>query len=541
MPELFSRMDEASWLTPSIADILEQGSNVGSENSIRDIILTLQQDLSQLETPARIVNVRNLTSHTLFVTKPETVGRLGNRRTIRPEEIEASIQKLNDKHQDWLLGYTPTVPNEDADMVGIYLKTASHRPLNLRRVLVRNTFRKYPTTMVVPVGVDLAQQMYLRDLALDGHCLIISRDAKHRYIARTILLTLILLNTPAELRIAIGGTNPDAYKLFIGSPHALGRFLNTADNVQRLLDGLNKETKRRQQLITTNGFDKLDEYNDKLRENQLNILPRVLVALDNVQEYWQDDKWHEALKSLIENGAQVGIHTLLALNPDDEKVIRPMLRLVQRPIIMSSARQDLVQPLEDFHPSLHPFVNAYTIEDKYNAVPIETLSVTSDEIRQAVEYWRNNASQRQKESIQDISGKTGVTDMLTMPPGISPDQRPPVPEVPTVETLQKATQALATVTDEESANSDGLLNKVHENRAPARKTTPPPPPPPKPSADKTEQARALAAYMGWLSASALQDVLACNPDEASKLFEQLQAEGVIEKNQKIARFLRAKD
>jgi hypothetical protein len=60
MPELYSRMDNANWLTPSIADILEQGANPpGGAGTIREYTLILQRELSDLDTPARIVNVRS--------------------------------------------------------------------------------------------------------------------------------------------------------------------------------------------------------------------------------------------------------------------------------------------------------------------------------------------------------------------------------------------------------------------------------------------------------------------------------------------------
>ena len=76
MPQLFSRMDDINWLTPTIADILDQGAAPpGGDGSIREQMLMLQKQLSELETPARVVNVRPTPSYTLFIAKPDTVGR----------------------------------------------------------------------------------------------------------------------------------------------------------------------------------------------------------------------------------------------------------------------------------------------------------------------------------------------------------------------------------------------------------------------------------------------------------------------------------
>jgi len=77
MPQLFSRMDDANWLTPSIADILDQGATPpGGDGSIRQFMLQLQEELGTLGTPARIVNVRPTPSYTLYVARPDAVGRL---------------------------------------------------------------------------------------------------------------------------------------------------------------------------------------------------------------------------------------------------------------------------------------------------------------------------------------------------------------------------------------------------------------------------------------------------------------------------------
>jgi hypothetical protein len=537
MPELFSRMDEASWLTPAIAEILEQGQANTTDNSIRDVILTLQEDLNQLETPARVVNVRNFTSYTLFVCKPEAIGRLGNRRTVRPEEIEASVAQINAQRPEWILGYSSVVANEDADHVGIYLRTKTHTSLNLRRILVRNVFRKYASTTVAPIGIDIEQQMYLRDLKDDKHFVLISENLRHQHIARGILLTLLLLNTPSELRIAVAGEHIDPYKMFIGSPHALGRLLTKPSSLVKLLDGLHKEIRRRRQLMQNNGFEILDEYNEKLKENSFNILPRVLVMVDAVQaEAWQKDSgWRDALKVILDDGADVGIHAFVCVPYQDDNDTRTLIEATKRPIVMKSAQAELIQPIEDFHPSLEQFVTAFSVEDKYNAHPIEIYTVGNTEIRQAVEYWRNHAQQRNQEKSLDISGKTGVTDILTSHHDEQEAVNPPVPDIPPATMIQKATQALAEANDDDSAVQDVQDTVPSEKYAKE--------PIGSVSSDVAvvqQQARALAAYMGWLSVGALRDILQLTEQDAEVVMVALQDEGIIEQSEIVSRFIRGK-
>ena len=74
MPELFSRMDDLNWLTPSAADILDQGAPPpGGDGSIRERMLMIQHELDELDTPARIVNVRSTPSYTFPFSTSEFV------------------------------------------------------------------------------------------------------------------------------------------------------------------------------------------------------------------------------------------------------------------------------------------------------------------------------------------------------------------------------------------------------------------------------------------------------------------------------------
>lgn len=247
MPELFSRMDSVNWLTPVVTDILDQGSAPpGGSGTIREYMLQIQRELNDLETPARIVNVRSSPSYHLFVAKPEFVGKMGQRRPITPEEIEKSVEKIALAHPDWTLGYVPTLKGEDS-AVGILLRTHDHRPHSLRRMLVRDTFRKHPASTAFTCGITLDQQLVVRDIAETGHLLVIGKDSARQHVLNGLMLTLTLLNTPGEVRLSLAGDSARAYKIIAGMPHALGRILPDASGGARLLAGLVKEVQRRQQ------------------------------------------------------------------------------------------------------------------------------------------------------------------------------------------------------------------------------------------------------------------------------------------------------
>lgn len=576
MPELFSRMDNLNWLTPSIAEILDQGSTPpGGDGSIRERMLTIQRELDELDTPARIVNVRSTPSYTLYTARAETVGRMGNRHTISSDEIKQSIKQIAENHKDWLLGFIPQLGEDDA-AVGILLRTNEHRPMSLRRLLVRTTFRKHPSTLAFVLGITLEQQLIVDSIDTIGHMLIVGADNAKQHFIRSILLSLIMLNTPSELRIAIAGESSEAYKYLVGAPHALGRILTSAIEGQRIIDGLTKEIQRRKQSLHDEGASNVTEYNQSANQSGKSELPRIVMILDSLtDESWQSEakSWVKPLSELLVKGAQVGIHLIIAVNDEDNLALpKEALHEISLKVVMRASSKDISVGIPHFHASLLRFVDAFVFsgQDKKGReiIPIELCAISNSEIKNVVEYWRQMSKQR----FQDIqatktSNKTGITGVLTPPPELEqPSITPPTPQKPSVSTLSRATQVLGTQLAS-TAKPDNQAQKVKEipireleletnvmvteeaevvepsiqKNSALREEAPVAVPEKSPmiteeakivglSGESTiiNQAIALSAYLGWISRGALCDIFYVSTEEADEVITQLQKQQIVE-------------
>jgi hypothetical protein len=500
MPQLFSRMDDANWLTPAIAEILEQGaappSNAGS---IREQTVILDKELSDLGTPVRMGTPRLTPSHTLFEAQP-TSGGLG-RKAITPMDIRRSMARIAEQHKDWTLGFLSEVRDAGREgSVGILLRNDQHQPISLRRMLVRNTFRDYPSAMTLAMGLTLDDQMIIRDLANIGHLVVVGSDNPKRHFIRSLLLTLVLFNTPAEMRLAMVGAGCQAYSALSALPHMLGRLLTSPDDGQRLLDGLTKEAQRRQQYIQDNNLASFDAYNARLREQGTTPLPRIVVLIDSISdESWKSnpERWLPTLQNLLANGREVGIHILLV----SETTTLPEGIDIPTQILMRSLANEVIEKLKDFPKPNLRFVDAFVVEpDQIN--PVELCLVTEGDITRTVDYWKEAGLKRKQESpaaapAPDVSARTGVTGVFR---GDS-----------------EAARYLAS----------------RENQTTAQAVNP---------NSLMQRASALAAYLGWIGSGALRDVLGVSELEAQTLISALQAAGVIEQGDSaVLRFIRLSD
>ncbi|MCS6834740.1 MAG: FtsK/SpoIIIE domain-containing protein [Anaerolineae bacterium] len=468
VPELYSRMDNANWLTPSVAEILEQGATPpGGDGSIREHMLTIQRELTDLETPARIINVRSMPSYTLYVARPETIGRLGSRRTITAAEIKKSLAKIAENHPDWTLGFMPKIA-DDEDALGILLRTNAHRPLSLRRLLVRNHYRNMPTYTSVPFGITLEQILIVRDLAALGHVLLIGVESNRQNFIRSLVLTLLLLNTPAELRLALLGKSAEAYRAFTNAPHALGRWLNEAEHGQRLLDGLQKEITRRQKLFEEHNVADIRAFNRLQQEANRPESPRILLIIDSLSDAdWSQsaDSWLPAMLKIVKHGEACGIHVVATIQSQDEH--GELQAAVKARVVGRQVARERSEKLPNFHPSLLRFIDAFWSEREGELIPIEFPTVTIAEVSKTVEYWQQNANQRLQENASStISGTTGVTGVLTPPP---------TPPKPSTDDLTRAAAALGSTKPEQPL----ILAEPSQEATTALK-----------------QARSLAAYLG---------------------------------------------
>jgi DNA segregation ATPase FtsK/SpoIIIE, S-DNA-T family len=510
MPQLLSRRDDTGWLTPSMADILKQGTAaLPAEDLIRSQVNEIQQMLAELETPARIIDVRPSPSHILYIARPEIVGRRSNRRPVTPAEIRRSLGTIAEKHTDWTLGFLPKIQDDD-ESIGILLRTEEHQPLKLRQLVVGNAFLHHQSTLALVLGVTVDQQMIVRDLAALKHLLIVGSDSARRHLIREILLTLGLFNTPAEMRFALVGANVKTFDDFSAAPHILGRLIDGLENGVRLLDGMMKESERRRQWFLESQTESFQEYNAHLQRKGEPPVPRILVVLDSLSDpAWQEahERWIPTVYDLLVNGAKIGVHLLLTANQQSD-VPETLENALDTQFIMRSANPELAENLKNFHSSALRFIDAFIVDKKQAATltAVELCAVGDDEIQRLTAYWRQMATQRTQDPKIQVR-KTGFTDIL---PDIDPEPRiaAPMPTRTRVGTLAKATQALS------SPDEDRILG----------------------------QAQALAAYLGWIGMGPLRDVLGLSSGESRAILAALQNIGSIESGDgPVLRFVRLED
>ncbi len=502
MPQLLSRMDDTGWLTPAIAEMLDEVLPIPHDEKFRrEQAVKLQKRLAELGAPARVTRIAVLPSHTLFLLQPGATGRRGaTQRITSAEDIAHRLPRLRETLNAQAVDVLPRL-RRAPEQVGLLVRMADHGELRLRNLLLLPVFQAAAAKTSVVMGMDLEQQAVVRDLAALPHLLILGDDIEAaRQFLRCLLLTLALFNTPAECRIALMNTGRielvDDLDTFARVPHVLGRRLRTADESLKLLDGLVKERERRKRLLERQEVDDLESYNARVRHEKGSLLPRIIVVMEELLDpTWNalQEKWLPPLGELLTHGHTAGIHLILiARTKDSRDIPNALLQTTPAQVVLRSATAEVERLLPKAPAAPLSFVDGFLVEGERGVAALEFCRVTDAEIERIVTYWRQAAAQRAKEIPSPVS--TGVTGLLN-PAALSATENraePAKPSPPTPQAIKRITEALT------------------------------------PEEVKLARARALAAYLGWLGSGPLHDVMGMGTDEAQAVLARLRETGYLE-------------
>jgi S-DNA-T family DNA segregation ATPase FtsK/SpoIIIE len=486
MPQLLARIDDSGWLTPAMADVLNPLPALPYDEAfVGEQTTKLVRVLSEAEAPVRVIGRVALPSHTLFAVQPGMTGRRGSRRQVTMGDVRAALPKVARALEADAVGVLEVLHGVE-DAFGLLVRNAKHRPLVLRSLLMQPGFQESASSTCLAFGLDLEQSVVVRDLVGLPHLLILGTSAAKTHFLHAALVTLMLFSTPAELQIVLVGSDGQAFRPYVSSPHLMGRPLNGLREGQLALQHLAGQVSRREQLFDQKGTADLSAYNAQVRAGGEKPLPRMLLVLDAVSDKaWADnqDAWATPLAQLLERGPRAGLHLMMVSDSSKALPAGMAEAFGARLVVRSVAAEIEGLPLEGVPIR---FVDTFLVEGDGEVTPVEQCAVLDEEIASVVGYWKHAAEQQTAEEEGAVQ------------PAPAGEAEPP------------------------AATETYIAMEVGAE----------PPPPLSEAAQAIDvvmpRARALAAYLGWLSAGPLREVLGLTEQQAQSVMDQLRAEGLLE-------------
>lgn len=155
-------------------------------------------------------------------------------------------------------------------------------------------------------------------------------DYSHLYISgvnenktkllQSIVYQLMLNELPQNVKFILVDVLDTTFKSFqLGNYECLPQ-LENKNKVFHIIDFIHSEYKRRHNLIQLYGYHTFDDYNNFAQTNQLEVLPRIILIIDNYDSLMQNNLTDYMLANTVNTSFDVGIHIILSTNRINERV-----------------------------------------------------------------------------------------------------------------------------------------------------------------------------------------------------------------------------
>lgn len=256
--------------------------------------------------------------HTVLVTDGHR-GRMRMQRTATTENLLLDL--VDEDWLDWvcraispIVDVSPSVsdaaiPTSSRLLDVLGLDTPSPDALRARWALNPRS-----TTAIIGESLD---GPFAIDLVSDGpHGLVggTSGSGKSEFL-QTLVASLAVANSPAEMNFVLvdykGGA---AFKDCAMLPHTVGMVTDLdAHLVERALESLSAELKRREHVLSAAGAKDLEDYQDLAARRGLEPVPRLVVVVDEFASLARElPDFVVGLVNLAQRGRSLGIHMILA-------------------------------------------------------------------------------------------------------------------------------------------------------------------------------------------------------------------------------------
>ena len=290
-----------------------------SKDELLDASRRIEERLSNFGVTGRVAEVHPGPVITRFDYEPGS-GITVNQIASRAEDLALGLKVSRIR----LL--TP-VPGKAA--VGIEVPNAHHSIVFIKQLLSAADFVDQKGRLVLALGKDTQGGCFYADLARMPHLLIAGATGSGKSVCiNSIILSLLYRLSPRELNLLMIDPKKLELTAYNGTPHLVSPVISDAREASKSLRWVVKEMEQRYHVLAGRGVRNVDSYNEKAREEGSDILPYMLVIIDELADLMcmLPTEIEEPIARLAQMARAVGIHLILATQRPSVDVITGVIK-----------------------------------------------------------------------------------------------------------------------------------------------------------------------------------------------------------------------
>jgi S-DNA-T family DNA segregation ATPase FtsK/SpoIIIE len=396
------------WQIPAVADILDPASPSAVQSHYdRDRARVIEETLASFGAPARIVEIHRGPAVTQYGVEPEFIESRTGRTRVR-------VAKIVNLADDLALALSaPSIriqaPVPGKGYVGIEVPNSELSLVSLRELIETDAFRKVKSNLRFAFGKDVAGKPICADLTAMPHLLIAgTTNSGKSVLVNAILTSLLLNNSPLDLRLVL--VDPKRVELtgYNGIPHLLSPVVVDADRVGAALQWVLREMDSRYKRFSKIGARNIGDYNLKADE----YLPYIVVVIDELADLMMlaPEETERSITRLAQLARATGIHLIISTQRPSVDVVTGIIKanFPARVAFMVASGTDSRVILDK--PGAETLLGRgdmlYQAPDAPAPIRLQGVYVSDVEIQRLVDSWRLIAANRRAEGNPELINAT---------------------------------------------------------------------------------------------------------------------------------------
>lgn len=389
---------KTNWILPSLDNILEYGiPQVENEKLDLERARVIEETLTSLGAPGHVVEILSGPSVTMFGVEPDFVENRSGQTRVR-------VAKIVSLSHDLALALAATririqAPVPGRNYVGIEVPNDTTSIVRLRDIMDSPAYKRKKSPLRIPLGKDVSGTPIASDLASMPHLLIAGATGSGKSVCvNTILTSLLINNTPDDLRLILIDPKRVELSAYNGIPHLLSPVIVETERVVGALQWMMREMDTRYHKFAASGARNLEDYNLRMQVRGERKLPILVIIIDEMADLMMlaQNETESAIARLAQMARATGLHLIVATQRPSADIITGNIkanfpsRIAFAVASNTDSRVVLDQPGAEHLLGRGDML--FQAPDAAAPVRMQGAYVSETEIQKIVDYWKDAAA-----------------------------------------------------------------------------------------------------------------------------------------------------
>lgn len=303
-------------------------------------------------------------------------------------------------------------PIAGRSLVGIEVPNHSAEFVTLKEMLMSKNMKKHPSKLAVALGIDVAGNHVIADIATMPHVLIAGATGSGKSVAINAFLSSILFRaSPSEVKFIL--VDPKRVELtgYNDIPHLLTPVIVEPNKVVSALKWAVNQMEQRYKQLAEVGVKNIESYNELAG---LAAMPNIVIVIDELADImlFSPAEVEESITRIAQMARAVGIHLVLATQRPSVDVITGLIKAnVPTRIAFNVSSQTDSRVILD-GPGAEKLLGRgdmlYLPPDKAKPVRIQGTFISDHDARQLTDFLRSQGQKPEYEEEITTKFKAGT-------------------------------------------------------------------------------------------------------------------------------------